>query len=41
MKDANGVVVTVTDEQILDAMRLSGRHGVYAEPGRRRRAGGA
>lgn len=32
LKDANGVVVCVTDDQILDAMRQSGRHGVYAEP---------
>ncbi len=29
---ANGVVVCVSDGQILDAIRLSGKHGVFAEP---------
>jgi threonine synthase len=32
IRDANGVLVTASDEQILDAMRLAGRHGVFAEP---------
>lgn len=32
LKEADGVVVCVNDEQILDAMRMGGRHGVYAEP---------
>ncbi len=32
LKEADGVVVCVDDEQILDAMRTGGRHGVYAEP---------
>ncbi len=32
LKEADGVVVCVNDEQILDAMRLGGRHGIYAEP---------
>ena len=32
LRAANGVVVCVSDEQILDAIRLSGRHGVFAEP---------
>ena len=32
LRDANGVVVCVSDEQILDAIRLSGKHGVFAEP---------
>ncbi len=32
LKEANGVVVSVDDEQILEAMRAGGRHGVYAEP---------
>lgn len=32
LKDADGVVICVDDEQILDAMRTGGRHGVYAEP---------
>jgi threonine synthase len=30
--DADGVVVTASDDAILDAMRLAGRHGVFAEP---------
>jgi threonine synthase len=32
LREANGVVVCVSDEQILDAIRLSGKHGVFAEP---------
>jgi threonine synthase len=32
IRDANGVLVTATDEAILDAMRLAGRHGIFAEP---------
>jgi threonine synthase len=32
IRDADGVLVTATDDAILDAMRLTGRHGVFAEP---------
>jgi threonine synthase len=32
IRDADGVLVTVSDEAILNAMRLAGRHGVFAEP---------
>jgi threonine synthase len=32
IKDADGVLVTASDESILDAMRLAGRNGVFAEP---------
>jgi threonine synthase len=32
IREAEGVVVTASDEQILDAMRLAGRHGMFAEP---------
>jgi len=32
LKEAHGIVVSVDDDQILDAMRTGGRHGVYAEP---------
>ncbi len=32
IREANGIVVTVSDEAILDAMRLAGRHGMFAEP---------
>jgi threonine synthase len=32
LRDGRGIVKCVTDEQILDAIRLSGRHGVFAEP---------
>jgi threonine synthase len=32
LRDAKGVVAQVNDDQILEAMRLSGRHGVFAEP---------
>lgn len=32
IREAEGVVVTASDEAILDAMRLAGRNGVFAEP---------
>ena len=32
LEQSEGTVVTVSDEQITEAMRLSGRHGVFAEP---------
>jgi threonine synthase len=32
MRNSEGKMVGVTDEQILDAIRLGGRHGVFAEP---------
>jgi threonine synthase len=32
IQEADGVVVTATDAAILDAMRLAGRHGMFAEP---------
>ena len=32
IREADGVLVTASDEAILDAMRLAGRHGVFAEP---------
>ncbi len=32
LHDAQGVVKCVSDEQILEAIRLSGKHGVFAEP---------
>lgn len=32
IRDSDGVLITATDEAILDAMRLAGRHGVFAEP---------
>jgi len=32
IRESDGVVVTASDEAILNAMRLSGRQGVYAEP---------
>ena len=32
IREAEGVVVTASDEAILDAMRLAGRHGMFAEP---------
>jgi threonine synthase len=32
IKEANGVLVTASDEAILDAMRVAGRHGMFAEP---------
>jgi threonine synthase len=30
--ESDGILVTASDEAILDAMRLAGRHGVFAEP---------
>ena len=30
--ESNGVIVTATDDAILEAMRVAGRHGVFAEP---------
>jgi threonine synthase len=32
VRDASGEIVTASDDEILDAMRLAGRHGVFAEP---------
>jgi threonine synthase len=32
IKEAEGVLVTASDEAILDAMRMAGRNGVFAEP---------
>jgi threonine synthase len=32
LHDAGGELVTASDDAILDAMRLAGRHGVFAEP---------
>ena len=32
IQDAQGELVTTSDEAILDAMRLAGRHGMFAEP---------
>jgi threonine synthase len=32
VRDANGVIVTASDDAILEAMQLAGRHGVFAEP---------
>jgi threonine synthase len=32
VRESNGEIVTASDEAILDAMRLAGRHGVFAEP---------
>jgi threonine synthase len=32
IRDADGTIVAADDEAILDAMRLAGRHGVFAEP---------
>ncbi len=32
IRESEGVLVTATDDAILDAMRLTGRHGVFAEP---------
>ena len=32
IRESEGVVVTAADEAILDAMRLAGRHGMFAEP---------
>jgi threonine synthase len=32
IREADGVLVTASDDAILEAMRLAGRHGVFAEP---------
>jgi threonine synthase len=32
LREANGIVMCVSDEQMLEAIRLSGQHGVFAEP---------
>jgi threonine synthase len=32
IRESNGVLVAASDEAILDAMRLAGRHGMFAEP---------
>jgi threonine synthase len=32
VRDSGGQIVTASDDAILDAMRLAGRHGVFAEP---------
>jgi threonine synthase len=32
LRDADGVVTCVSDDQILGAIRLAGKHGVFAEP---------
>ncbi|HEX4413832.1 MAG TPA: threonine synthase [Lacipirellulaceae bacterium] len=32
IRESDGVVVTASDDAILDAMRLAGRHGMFAEP---------
>jgi threonine synthase len=32
IREADGVLITASDEAILDAIRLAGRHGVFAEP---------
>src|SRR5262249_39335512 len=32
IRDSDGVLLTVSDDAILDAMRLAGRHGIFAEP---------
>lgn len=32
LRGSDGVVVCVTDEQLLDAIKLGGKHGVFAEP---------
>jgi threonine synthase len=32
LRDSHGMLVGVRDEEILEAMRLAGRHGVFAEP---------
>jgi len=32
LRDSDGVLVAATDDAILDAMRLAGRHGLFAEP---------
>jgi threonine synthase len=32
VRDSNGEMVTASDDAILEAMKLAGRHGVFAEP---------
>lgn len=32
LRESKGVLITASDDAILDAMRLAGRHGVFAEP---------
>jgi threonine synthase len=32
IRESNGQIITVSDEQILDAIRLAGQHGLFAEP---------
>lgn len=32
LRDSKGEVVCVSDEQLLDAIRLGGKHGIFAEP---------
>jgi threonine synthase len=32
IREADGVLLTATDDEILEAMRLAGHHGVFAEP---------
>ena len=32
MKESRGSIAGVSDEQILEAMRVAGSHGVFAEP---------
>ena len=32
VRESKGVIVTVSDEEILEAMRLGGRYGFFAEP---------
>lgn len=32
LREAEGEVILVSDQQITDAMRLGGRHGIFAEP---------
>jgi threonine synthase len=32
IRDSDGVVVPTSDDAILDAMSLAGRHGMFAEP---------
>ncbi len=32
IRESDGLIMTVSDDQILSAMRLAGQHGVFAEP---------
>jgi threonine synthase len=32
LRDSHGELISASDEAILEAMRLAGRHGIYAEP---------